>query len=128
MIIVGDRHFNHEQFAVWTHGGATVVQNLRRLGVPPIDQNELEHVEIPTRGHSLKKIPANSCATLLMTLGMNRLMCCFYNLGLIEHGTARVWICVQNGQQQIALCSSHIDDVSDVGKIVMLHCTVSNQR
>src|SRR5215204_3425102 len=105
MIIVGNRHLDHQQFSLCSHGGATVVQNLRRFRILPIDQYELEHVEIPTWRHSLKEIATNSFATFLMTLGMYCLTCCFYDLWAIEHSSAHVWICVQNGQQQIAMCS-----------------------
>lgn len=56
MMVIGDDHLDHEQFAVRRDGGAAVVQNAHRLRVRPIMQNELEHVDVPMGGHRLKEI------------------------------------------------------------------------
>jgi hypothetical protein len=63
---------------------------------------------------------SNSCAadgrlddlaTRLIILGVNRLTCGLHHVRTIKHGAAHMGIDVQNGQQETAVCPTHIDDV-----------------
>ena len=47
---------------------------------------------------------------------------------LIEHSAAHMRIGVQNGEQETAICPTHVDDVSSAGKIVVLYGALGNQR
>ena len=59
---------------------------------------------------------------------MDRLAGGFHHVRPIEHGAARMAMGVQNGQQEIAVCPTDIDDVSGVRKIVMLQSALRGQR
>jgi hypothetical protein len=59
---------------------------------------------------------------------MDRLTCGFHNLWPIEYRAVHMRISFQNCEQETAIRTADIDDVSNARKIVIVHGAVGCQR